>query len=319
MPETAGVEVRVPQLAAAIADYEERGFRLDTIMPADEPSEAWLSQPGGPSVHLRSDGDGAGASDESPDGPAFTVVRAIDGAADEGRAGMAYRDLLPSRLGGHLIASHIEIEAGGPVQDYPHFHEIGFQVIVCVDGWADVVYDGQGPAFRMHPGDCVLQPPGLRHQVLESSRGFGVVEVASPARHPTHRDHDVVLPSHGRDASRLYEGQRFVRHVAATGNWRSTGSGGCTEMDSGIEAGSAGAGSVRFLALDPGATTLSTGAASIDVGYVTNGTVTVTVDETFVLQRGDSFTAAEGADAIIENYDTAERSELLLITVPGRT
>ena len=34
-----------------------------------------------------------------------------------GRAGMHYRDLIPSRLGGSIIASHIRIPEGGPVPD----------------------------------------------------------------------------------------------------------------------------------------------------------------------------------------------------------
>ena len=36
-----------------------------------------------------------------------------------GRAGMRYRDLIPDRLGGAFIASHIRILEGGPVPDAP--------------------------------------------------------------------------------------------------------------------------------------------------------------------------------------------------------
>ena len=35
-----------------------------------------------------------------------------------GRAGMRYRDLIPGRLGGSIIASHIRIPDAGPVPDY---------------------------------------------------------------------------------------------------------------------------------------------------------------------------------------------------------
>ena len=40
-----------------------------------------------------------------------------------GRAGMLYRDLIPDRLGGAIVASHIRIPEGGPVGDSVHFHQ----------------------------------------------------------------------------------------------------------------------------------------------------------------------------------------------------
>ena len=66
-----------------------------------------------------------------------------EGAFGVGRAGMLYRDLLPDRAGGAVIASHIRIPSGGPVPDYVHFHRVAFQLIFCLDGWVDVVYEGQ--------------------------------------------------------------------------------------------------------------------------------------------------------------------------------
>src|SRR5206468_1250390 len=81
--------------------------------------------------------------------PEFVVTRA---AADggEGRAGMLYRDLIPNRLGGRYIASHIRIIEGGPVADWVHFHRIAFQVIAVRRGWVRVVYEDQGEPFVMH-------------------------------------------------------------------------------------------------------------------------------------------------------------------------
>ena len=91
-----------------------------------------------------------------------------------GRAGMKYRDLIPGRLGGCFIASHIKIADGGPVPDYVHYHRIRFQMIYCLTGWVKVVYEDQGEPFVMRRGDCVLQPPEIRHRVLESSDGLEV-------------------------------------------------------------------------------------------------------------------------------------------------
>ncbi len=60
---------------------------------------------------------------------AFVVRRLADQAPwVVGRAGMAYRDLIPSRLGGAMIASHIRVP-DGPVPDMVHFHKVGFQLI----------------------------------------------------------------------------------------------------------------------------------------------------------------------------------------------
>ena len=52
-----------------------------------------------------------------------------------GRAGMLYRDLIPDRLNGAIIASNIMIPKGGPVPDHVHYHDIQFQLIFCVKGW----------------------------------------------------------------------------------------------------------------------------------------------------------------------------------------
>jgi quercetin dioxygenase-like cupin family protein len=46
----------------------------------------------------------------------------------------------------------------------------------------------QGAPFVMRAGDCVLQPPGIKHRVLESSAGLEVIEVACPAEHETTRE-----------------------------------------------------------------------------------------------------------------------------------
>ena len=104
----------------------------------------------------------------------------------------------PGRLGGRFIASHITIPAGGPVPDYVHYHDVRYQSIHCVRGWVRVVYEDQGPPFVLEAGDCVLQPPGIRHRVLESSPGLEVVEVGSPAAHPTSRRPRVAAADDGR-------------------------------------------------------------------------------------------------------------------------
>jgi len=134
-----------------------------------------------------------------------------------GRVGMEYRNLI-SEQNGRFGASHIRITKGGPVEDYVHFHQIRFQMIYCYKGWAKVLYEDQGESIIMKSGDCVLQPPGIRHRVLESSTGLEVIEINSPAKHMTGRDHSINLPSEIMDSGRLFGGQKFLHHQASSGN-----------------------------------------------------------------------------------------------------
>lgn len=254
---------------------EHLGFRLDGIFPADEPAVAVLSghglrlrlqrderaSPGvirlvcrdvariadGATMLTAPNGTLVLLAEEDPPlelpplAPEFLVSHYGDGDDwIEGRAGMLYRDLLPGRLGGRYIASHIRIPAGGPVPDYVHYHKIRFQLIYCLAGWVNVVYEDQGPAFAMHEGDCVLQPPGIRHRVLESSPGFEALEIACPAEHETLVDHALELPTLTVQANREFGGQRFVLHRARQAIWADWGDEGFEARDTGIATASGG-------------------------------------------------------------------------------
>jgi len=164
-----------------------------------------------------------------------------------GRAGMLYRDLIPSRLNGRFVASHILLPAGGPVPDYVHYHRVRFQVIFCKAGWVRLVYEDQGEPFILNAGDCVLQPPEIRHRVLESSAGAEVVELGCPAIHETHGDPEMALPTGGCLPQRLYQAQKFVRHVAAAASWGPSRLPGFEARDTGIAWATEGLGGVRVL------------------------------------------------------------------------
>ena len=132
-----------------------------------------------------------------------------------GRAGMRYRDLIPARHGGAFIASHIHVPGAGPVPDLVHHHDVVFQMIFCHRGRVTVAYQDQGPPFTLEPGDCVLQPPGIRHRVLESADDLHVVEITCPAVHRTSIDHSLDLPTAEERPGLTYGGQRFVHHRSA--------------------------------------------------------------------------------------------------------
>jgi quercetin dioxygenase-like cupin family protein len=256
----AAVVLPCAELGETLAFFERLGFRLESIHPADDPSVAVVSghgvrvclrrgeagagatgvTPGVMRLLCRDPEAVAGGARElvAPNGtrielgqldppvvvpPAaatFTLSRLRDAHWVEGRAGMRYRDLAPGRLGGHLVASHIQITEGGPVPDYVHFHAVAFQLIYCRSGWVRVVYEDQGPPFVLNDGDCVLQPPRIRHRVLEASPGLEVVEVTVPAEHETFVDHTMILPTLALRPERDFGGQRFVRNEAASAPWR---------------------------------------------------------------------------------------------------
>jgi quercetin dioxygenase-like cupin family protein len=268
-------------LAAELRFFTEAlGFGLNMIQPADAPTIAVVSGHGltlrlearerveaAAPLRLRLLCDDAGAA-RSLVAPGGTLIELVDAhsplhlpegrqefvltrpGADgwgAGRAGMKYRDLIPGRLGGRFIASHIRIPESGPVPDYVHFHKIRFQMIYCRRGWARLVYEDQGPPFLLEAGDCVLQPPEIRHRVLESSSGLEVIELGSPAVHETCADHILALPTPHLLPERDFGGQRFVRHVAAQASWIPWRTLGFEARDTGIAHATEGLAGVRVV------------------------------------------------------------------------
>ncbi|MEP7097908.1 MAG: cupin domain-containing protein, partial [Dokdonella sp.] len=240
------VIVACDDLEAAIAEHiEQRGYRLEMIMPADAPRIALLSRDG-QCVHLKCATHASVASNLVAPQHLFSVERASS-RWQVGRAGMQYRDLIPDRLGGHFIASHIRIPDGGPVPDYVHYHKVGFQMIFCRRGWVRVVYEDQGKPFVMQAGDCVLQPPTIRHRVLDASPGLEVIEVGAPAEHETWREYAFDLPTPTLRPKRRFGGQLFLHDVAALAQWNAADDALFSYRETGIVAATDGLARVREL------------------------------------------------------------------------
>jgi mannose-6-phosphate isomerase-like protein (cupin superfamily) len=323
-------EVQLPcaDLAPTLEFFVGRlGFRIESIFPAEDPTVASLS---GHGLRLRlAPGEGdpglirlprrdPGPADErmmvAPNGTRieltwadppveipllreeFLVTRREDGpGASKGRAGMVYRDLIPGRLGGRFIASHIAIAQGGPVADWTHFHKIAFQLIFCRRGWVRLVYEDQGEPFIMESGDCVLQPPRIRHRVLESSSGLEVIEVTCPALHETLADHDLVLPTGRPPPGRDFAGQVFLRHVASKTPWIAHGETGFERRETGV--GQASGGLVDARVLRPaGATTLDAPAHQGELlfGVVLDGAAVLECRGKHPLSACDAFVIPAG-------------------------
>lgn len=350
---SAQVVVPCHSLDDTLAFFVERlGMRLEAIFPADSPSVAVVS---GHGVRVRLDShahgdpgrlrllcDDPAASTHgvtelvAPNGtvvelaPAsppldipplvasVVVDRLADGQWGVGRAGMRYRDLLPDRLGGRFIASNIAIPDAGLVPDYVHYHRVRFQMIFVRRGWVRVVYEGQGESFVMNEGDCVLQPPEIRHRVLENSDAFEVVEVSCPAEHETHADWQTELPSPPLPADHAWWGQRFVRHVAADATWRSWTSEGFEHRDTGITAATDGLAGVRVVRpLTRGASTdTRVHDGELWFGHILYGSADLDIDgEVHALVDGDSVAIPAGRPHRLSNC--SGDLQLLEVSLPG--
>ncbi len=279
-------EIVCEDLDLALGDLRSDGFRLDVIYPADEPHTALLSK-GASRVKLTSKPGAPPITGVLPPfAPEFVLTRASS-SGGKGRAGMLYRDLVPSRLGGRYIASHIAIPEGGPVADWVHFHKIALQLIYVRRGWVRVVYEDQGEPFVMQEGDLVLQPPRIRHRVLESSAGLEVIEVSAPALHETFAEHDLLLPN-GLDPARRFEGQQFHRHQAAGAPWSPFGSG--EALETGIWNATAGLASVRTVrAGSSGVVDFQPHEGELVLGVVLAGSATLEFEGSHELGGADAF------------------------------
>lgn len=283
-------ELVCTELGREIDRLKGEGYRLDVIYPADEPHTAVLSKDG-ETIRLTSRPGERLADELPPFEPKFVLTKA-GGGAGEGRAGMLYRDLIPERLGGRYIASHIGIPDGGPVSDWVHYHHVRFQIIYIRKGWVKVVYEDQGEPFVMHAGDLVLQPPEIRHRVLESSPGLEVVEISCPAAHPTHADHELELPNGTGEQSRRWSGQLFVMHVAAQTPWTPFGEGEAQETA--IAKATDGFADVTTLRSKGGALRFDAHDGELAFGFVLDGNGTLECRGTHALGPADSFVIPPG-------------------------
>lgn len=347
----AEVLLQTADLAAELAFFTGRlGFRMETIYPADDPRVAVVSGHGltlrlersvrtGPAaIRILTDDPenlpnatmispgGTRIEVDERDPPfalpetehAFVVRRLADQAPWViGRAGMHYRDLVPSRLGGAMIASHIRIPDGGPVPDMVHYHTVGFQLIFCYRGWVDLVYEDQGPPFRLHAGNCVIQPPEIRHRVLYASDNIEVIEIGVPAEHATTIDHDMELPNAAVNPDRLFRGQRFVHHRADEASWRPHRLPGFVSRDTTIAANTGGVAAVHVLKRGEGQTDRTSHGGDILFTFVMEGRMVLEGEGKgpFALVPGDAFVIPPG---MATRYaDPSDDIELLEVALPA--
>jgi len=60
-----------------------------------------------------------------------------------------------------------------------HYHDVEFQMIYVLKGWITGEYEGE--VVTMREGSCWLQPPKIKHTVLDYSDDCEVLEIILPA------------------------------------------------------------------------------------------------------------------------------------------
>ena len=113
----------------------------------------------------------------------FKVTRQADTGFDGGLRGFfEYRDLGIAEATSGKVRAHVIRAVPGDEQEGSgtHWHELEFQMVYILKGWVVFEYAGEG-RFRLEAGDCVHQPPGIRHAEIEHSSDLEMLEITLPA------------------------------------------------------------------------------------------------------------------------------------------
>ena len=104
------------------------------------------------------------------------------------RSHFAYRDLgISNATAGKVLAQIIRAAkpCEGPMGF--HSHALDFQMVYQIRGWARIYLDDIGE-IRVQAGDAWFQAPGVKHEVLEYSDDWEVIEITMPAEFETHEE-----------------------------------------------------------------------------------------------------------------------------------
>lgn len=101
----------------------------------------------------------------------------------------SYRDLGVKSATNGMVLAHV-IRAAKPfnadVVSHEHIHDVDFQMVYCLKGHITLDF-GDGRVHKMVPGTCWIQPPSVKHTVIDYSDDYEVLEIMLPA------DFDTVL------------------------------------------------------------------------------------------------------------------------------
>jgi Cupin domain len=94
-----------------------------------------------------------------------------------------YRDLGIAGATSGMVRAHVikMIPPCDPAEvSKRHFHDVEFQMVYVLKGWIKGEYEGAG-VVTMREGSCWLQPPKIKHAVLDYSDDCELLEIIMPA------------------------------------------------------------------------------------------------------------------------------------------
>jgi mannose-6-phosphate isomerase-like protein (cupin superfamily) len=118
----------------------------------------------------------------------FTVSHSNEADFKSGLRSYAnYRDLGISAATNGMAQAHV-IRFVPPCRPEEvsklHYHDVDFQLVYVLKGWIKSKFEGEGEIV-MRTGSCWIQPPRIKHAVLDYSDDCEVLEIILPADFPT--------------------------------------------------------------------------------------------------------------------------------------
>jgi len=98
-----------------------------------------------------------------------------------------YRDLGISAATGGMVQAHVIrfVPPSRPEEVAKrHYHDLDFQMVYVLKGWLRSEFEGRGEVL-LRAGACWIQPPRIKHTVLEYSEDCEVLEIIMPAEFET--------------------------------------------------------------------------------------------------------------------------------------
>jgi hypothetical protein len=128
------------------------------------------------------------AKAKAPPTQRFNVSHLEAGAFKEGlRSYAKYRDLGMSAATNGLLQAHV-IRMVPPCDPKEvskrHYHDVDVQMIYVLKGWIRSEFEGTGEV-TMREGTAWLQPPRIKHTVLDYSDDCEMLEIILPAEFDT--------------------------------------------------------------------------------------------------------------------------------------
>ncbi len=120
---------------------------------------------------------------DAPSDQTFVHTHLADTAFKEGlRPYASYRDLGMARGSAGRATAHV-IRFHPPCTDEVrvwHTHDVEFQMVYVLKGWVVAEMEGHEPV-KMVAGSAWMQPPKIRHRLVDYSDDCEVLEVVLPA------------------------------------------------------------------------------------------------------------------------------------------